>query len=76
MVIVGRKGWRRVSVTPEERYIVGVDIGQAMDPTAICVLHHTVVPTGECTIQYGQSGAPGLVRERAAVHFDVRHLER
>lgn len=76
MVMIGRKGWQRVAVRPENRYIVGVDIGQSMDPTAICVLHHTVMPTGDCTIQHGQLGAPGVLRERAEVHFDVRHLER
>ena len=46
----------------EDRYIVGVDLGQASDPTAVCVLH--------C---YSEREDPA---EPAKFYYDVRHLQR
>ncbi|MGV3553203.1 hypothetical protein [Rhizobium sp.] len=76
MVIFGKANWQRIRVEPTRRYIVGVDIGQSMDPTAICVLEHSVEPTGDCSIQYGTLTSKGVVQEKAEVRYDVRHLER
>lgn len=74
--IIGTAKWQRTIVQPWQGYIVGVDLGQSNDPTAICVLEHAVEPTGDVEIQHGRLGGPGRLVEKAKVRFDVRHLER
>ena len=32
--------WKRIPATAFERWIVGVDIGQSQDPTAISIMRH------------------------------------
>ena len=58
-------------------YLVGVDLGQANDYTAIAVLHRTERPTGrtEERLQNWLTGAKSkrAVRESA---YEARHLER
>lgn len=72
----GRGPWQRTPVTPLSRFIMGVDLGQSNDPTAICVIHHTVTPTGDWAISYGDHVRPNVSRERGETRFDVRALER
>jgi hypothetical protein len=62
---------RWIEARAVDKWIVGVDLGQSTDPTAICVMNHRVIPLNT----WKQKG-PGLYRENAEVHFDVRHLER
>ena len=54
-----------------DRWIVGVDLGQSTDPTAICVMHHRVVPLDKWSPKGGN-----LWRQERSEHFDIRHLER
>jgi hypothetical protein len=57
------------------RYVVGLDLGQSSDPTAIAVIQHTkgVLDAGtELERHCGLS----TVKQTPAEHFDVRHLER
>ena len=57
------------------RFVVGVDLGQAADPTAICVVEHTrgVMDSGsELERHCGLSGK----LQTACEFYDVRHMER
>jgi len=63
-------------------YLVGLDLGQAVDHTAIAVAEVLHVPTGE---REGVPGAVGqardgrvipITREKLRRHFHIRHLER
>lgn len=47
---LNRAHWRQIRAAPKiDRMIVGVDLGQSMDPTAICVLRHRVEPLDKWT---------------------------
>lgn len=64
--------WRRIPARAKDRWIVGVDLGQTTDPTAIAVMHHRVVPLETWT-----PNAKGqCFKQDRTEHFDVRHLER
>lgn len=76
MAIIGRKNWQRTVVQPWQRYIVGLDLGQAHDFTALTIVQHSIEPTGDVEIQHGRLGGPGRLIEKAKLRFDVRHLER
>ncbi|TPL06421.1 hypothetical protein FJ938_13155 [Mesorhizobium sp. B2-4-14] len=64
--------WRRQLVVPVDRYVMGVDLGQSVDPTAIAVLHHRIEPRDDWEIIHKDR----VTRQRASETFDVRHLER
>lgn len=66
------EGWHRIPARAVDRWIVGVDLGQSTDPTAICALHHRVLPLQRWT---PNDKAKTWKQERDE-HFDVRHLER
>ena len=57
------------------RFIVGVDLGQASDPTAICVLEHAKVPSTKWTVREREC-APPTKTQQIEERFDVRHLQR
>ena len=57
----------RVQPPPVKRYTIGCDLGQAVDPTAVCVLEENV----EFDFTYSRQAAK--VKHRT---LDVRHLER
>src|SRR5262249_30316277 len=57
------------------RWVVGVDLGQSSDPTAIAVLQHVrgfLDPNSEYERHTGTGDKPQIPAERV----DVRHLER
>jgi hypothetical protein len=64
--------WRHIPVRAVDRWIVGADLGQSTDPTAICVLHHRVVPVEKWT----PNAKAETWKQDRTEHFDVRHLER
>lgn len=68
--------WRRYGAEPlRSHFIVGVDLGQASDPTAVCVLeHHRTVKDTWSTTQL--PGGGGIIRQDSDERFDVRHLAR
>ncbi len=58
---------RKPAKTPSRLIpVIGIDIGQKHDPTAICVAE----------IVYRQFEDPGRTRPRREAHYLVRHLER
>lgn len=65
-------GWRKLPARRVNRWIVGVDLGQSTDPTAICVLNHRVEPREKWT----PNDNAKTWRQDRTEHFDVRHLER
>ncbi|MCZ8179649.1 MAG: hypothetical protein O9309_11540 [Rhizobium sp.] len=64
------------AATPLSRYIMGADLGQSSDPTAICVLHHTVTPLDEWDHEMGGEVKPKRSRQRSRVRYDIRYLSR
>lgn len=76
MVIFQSENVSIKTVMPVDRFILGVDLGQSSDPTAICVLHHTVTPLDEWDQQIGGEVKAKHSRQRHRTRFDVRHLER
>ncbi len=74
---LSRTDWGYAQVRPVDRYFLGADLGQSSDPTAICVMHHRVVPLN---VGRGDLWRPDeacrLWRQQSTTHFDIRHLER
>ena len=67
--------WRRVRAEAKEAFIVAADLGQSTDPTAICVLHHTITPLETWTVVKHPNGG-GSTKQDVCERFDVRHIER
>jgi hypothetical protein len=65
-------GWRRNEAKHVNRWYVGWDIGQSIDPSALCVLNHRVLPLNKWITNHD---AKVTTQERTE-HFDVLHLER
>jgi hypothetical protein len=57
---------------PLRQRIVGVDLGQSIDPTAIGVMHHTCVPLKT----WAMNETAQTWKQDRIERFDVRHLER
>ena len=56
------------------RFVVGVDLGQSSDPTAIAVLEHIKGVTDEGSDYERHTGLP--TKQTPAERVDVRHLQR
>jgi hypothetical protein len=69
------KRWTRLPVEPYQRFIVGIDLGQANDYTGIGVLEHTITPLEGDDVWIVDEKA-GKIRQKFEQRFDVRHLER
>lgn len=69
---LNRADWRQIPARAVDEWIVGCDLGQTTDPTALCVMNHRVVPLDgwEC------NDAAQYWKQKRTEHFDVRHLER
>jgi hypothetical protein len=65
---------RTVFLPRKTRFVVGVDLGQSADPTAICVLEHItgVTDSGSDFERHCGLRTP----QKPAERVDVRHLER
>lgn len=59
-----------IEVRAKDRWIVSVDLGQSHDYTAICAIHHTIVPSKEWRFERNAH------RQQKVERFDVLHLER
>lgn len=68
--MIENREWRRAPATFRQRFIVGVDLGQSTDPTAIAVLHWRRRPLNTW------SHENFVHRQDVEEHLDVRHLER
>jgi hypothetical protein len=65
--------WTRIPADPsDEAYVMGVDLGQSQDPTAIVVMKHTRAPLETWTVNDKALTTKQDIEE----HFDVVHAER
>lgn len=64
-------GWRRTDVRPRDEWILGLDVGQSIDPSAVCALNYKVIP-GE----HVRDEKNRVLRQTKNERFLVRHLER
>jgi hypothetical protein len=69
--------WTRVPADPVDRFCVGVDLGQAQDPTAIAVVRHRVVPLSTWTPdRTTDRNARSILTQDVNETFECPHLER
>jgi hypothetical protein len=71
MTLTDPSGWRRTDVRPRDEWIVGLDVGQSIDPSAVCALNYKVTP-GE----HVRDERNRVLRQSKTERFLVRHLER
>src|SRR6266404_1192667 len=71
---MGLDNWRTIPARAVDKWIMGVDLGQSTDPTAICVLQHRVIPTSP--EKWIPDHKTCISRQERTERFDVRHLER
>ena len=64
--------YRRITYAQERRFCVGLDLGQASDPTAIAVVEHHRTPLDDFAVDRDCK----VITQRVDEFFDVRHLER
>jgi hypothetical protein len=69
---MNRSDWPQHAVRAVDKWILGVDLGQSTDPTALCALNHRIVPVDDWT----QDDKAQCWRQAKTEHFDVRHLQR
>lgn len=72
MALIDTNQWNREYVRECDEWIVSMDVGQSIDPSAICALQHIVRGTGEMI----SNEKTRTVRQGRKEHFHVRHLER
>lgn len=63
---------------PKPTPIVGVDLGQAQDYSAITIIEHTYVPVGamHASEEWVGSKREDVARQPVALEYHLRHLER
>jgi hypothetical protein len=59
----------------KRRYVMGVDLGQSFDPTAIAVIEH-VTGVLDFNPEWERHGGCGTIPQKPAERMNVRHLER
>jgi hypothetical protein len=69
---IDRNEYRRYYVTSLDKWYVGFDVGQSIDPSAICALNYKLIGTGEMVPNDKTKTFHQGYREE----FHVRHLER
>ena len=67
-----KQQWTRIPAKTFERWIVGVDIGQSQDPTAISIMRHHCAPTDHWNVDKVKC----TTRQEADEFCDVVHVER
>jgi hypothetical protein len=71
------QNWKRISIEPREQWIVAVDLGCAVDHTAIAVMRHVVEPLDSFKTKRARNGAYShTITQDAATRYEVPHLER
>ena len=66
------KLWTRYPAEQVDHYVVGLDLGASMDPTAIAVVRHQVEPLDAWTVNEKR----GRLDQDIKIYLDVVHLER
>jgi hypothetical protein len=64
--------WLMLAARPVDKWILAADLGQSVDPTALCALNHRIVPLENWTPDPKRQ----IWRQDRTEHFDVRHLQR
>jgi hypothetical protein len=64
--------WRRVTTEPLRRFVMGVDLAQSVDFTAIAVVEHCRAPHDAFDVNFDTN----VLRQRADERFDLVYLER
>lgn len=67
-----RVSYRKIAARARNNWYVGLDVGQSIDPSAVCALNHVVTPHDE----WECSDELRRWRQRKTERFFVRHLER
>jgi hypothetical protein len=67
-----RSVWPTVTMRASDRFVLGLDIGQSIDPSAVCVLQHVRRPLGT----WVPDDRAKRWRQAVDEKFLVRHLER
>jgi hypothetical protein len=71
-IIYNGESWRRITVEPAQRFIMGVDLAQSVDFTAIAIMDHHRSPRDHFQV----NDETKVLRQNADEHFDLVHLER
>jgi hypothetical protein len=64
--------WRSIPARAVDRWYVGLDIGQSIDPSAVCALNHVIVPLDS----WQPNAKAETWKQDRTERFLVRHLER
>lgn len=64
--------WPEIPVRAVDRWVVGLDLGQSHDYTALSVLNHRLVPLNE----FEENKTARHFKQKSTEHFEARHLER
>ena len=68
---LNRADWPQYEVAARECWVVGLDVGQSVDPSALCALQHVVTPGEWVCDDVNRCWRQGKIER-----FLVRHLER
>lgn len=72
MALIDTREWRRYETRAVDQWILGLDIGQSVDPSAVCALNHQIIPGGE----WIRDEKNRVLQQSKSERFLVRHLER
>ena len=67
-----RADWPQIHARPVDEFYLGLDIGQSIDPSAVCVLQHVVTPLDD----WHQNTKLRHWKQGKTEQFLIRHLER
>lgn len=71
------EAWRRITHEPREKFIVGIDLGCSVDPTAICVMHFRKIPLDTWKVKRTENrNCRNITEQEIETRYDVVHLER
>src|SRR5258705_11534775 len=63
---------RFIYAKPRDEWVVGLDVGQSIDPSAVCALNHQVIAGSD----WIQNDKNQTMTQTKTERFLVRHLER
>lgn len=73
MDVILKKDLQYREARPRDDWYLGLDVGQSIDPSAVCALRHVVTPTDEWK---PNDRNPRIVQQQCVERFQVLHLER
>jgi hypothetical protein len=69
---LNRASWPQYPARAVDRWFLAADLGQSIDPTAVCALNHRVAPLDKWIPDERRR----QWKQEFTQHFDVRHLQR